>query len=205
MGAAGSDMITSDMDMEQFKVAMGEENYNEEDFAALANDDGVITKETIKTMTAHTDCFLTHDWGDDELGRNNHTRVSEVNDTLKEHGLVPWFDSDRMEGNIMAQMCAGIDNASCVVVFITQRYMEKVGGANAQDNCKKEFNYAERRKTGDKMIPVVMEPRMRDTSQWSGPIGMVLGGQLYVDLSEDSKWEAGIAQLVKTIKEMAST
>jgi len=43
------------------------------------------------------------------------------------------------------------------VVFITANYIAKVGGENMADNCKKEFLYADRRKTAKLMIPVVME------------------------------------------------
>ena len=46
----------------------------------------------------------------------------------------------------MDQMCRGIDNAKVVLVFITKRYCDKVGGDNEGDNCKLEFNYAVRRK-----------------------------------------------------------
>ena len=40
-----------------------------------------------------------------------------------------------------------------------------------QDNCKKEFLYAITRKK--KLIPVVMEKAVKDTSRWIGPVGLV--------------------------------
>ena len=79
-------------------------------------------------------------------------------------------------------MVQGIDNANCVVVFITRRYVEKVSGENASDNCQLEFNYAGLQKTGTNMIAVVMEPDMRNTKMW-GECGMVLGNNLYIDMS----------------------
>jgi hypothetical protein len=82
-------------------------------------------------------------------------------------------------------MVAGIDNAQCVVVFITKRYTEKVAGDNAEDNCHLEFNYAALRKTATRMISVVMEERMRNTRTWGVEVAMVLGGRLYVDLCGD--------------------
>ena len=39
--------------------------------------------------------FLAHDWGTDELGRDNHMRVSKVNDALKTAGMKTWFDAER--------------------------------------------------------------------------------------------------------------
>ena len=47
-----------------------------------------------------TDCFLTHAWGKDMLGRDNHERVSRINSELKKRGISVWFDSERMIGNI---------------------------------------------------------------------------------------------------------
>ena len=39
------------------------------------------------------------------------------------------------------------------MVFVTQNYLEKVGGVNGpQDQCKKEFEYAERTKGADTLI-----------------------------------------------------
>ena len=135
-------------------------------------------------MTA-TDVFLTHDWGTDEKGRNNHGRVTEVNVALKAAGLTTWFDEDKMTGNVVDQMCGGIDRATVVIVFITQRYCDKVGGSAQGDNCKMEFSYACRRRGISNMVAVVMEPRMLNPGNWSGGLGMALGGTLYVNMSED--------------------
>jgi len=73
-------------------------------------------------------------------------------------------------------MANGIDNSSCILVFITKKYMDKVNGDNEEDNCKLEFNYASRHKTACKMIPIVMEERMLNSRIWHGELGMVLGG-----------------------------
>ena len=140
------------------------------------------------SSSAEYDAFLTHDWGDDELGRSNHARVAEVNRLLKAAGFVTWFDEDRMQGDIVSQMANGIDSSAAVLVFVTENYCIKVAGAGrngADDNCKKEFDYASRRKGIEKMIAAVMEPRCRDPTKWQGAVGMTLGGRLYKDLAED--------------------
>eukprot|EP01147_Barroeca_monosierra_P006758 gene6758-378_t len=36
---------------------------------------------------SHFDIFLSHDWGTDQEGRNNHDRVAMLNTMLKAHGL----------------------------------------------------------------------------------------------------------------------
>ena len=146
------------------------------------------------------DCFLTHDWGEDEKSRPNHDRVSEVNRLLKAQGLVTWFDEERMQGNVVAQMTNGIDRSATVIVFVTQRYCAKVAGkgdAGDDDNCKREFEYACLRKGVAKMITVVMEPCCRDTKKWQGGVGFNLGGRLYKDLSDDEM--KAMPQLIEEI------
>ena len=160
-------------------------------------------------MAQTYDAFLAHDWGEDELGRNNHARVTKVNEALKQAGVVTWFDSDRMRGDINLQMADGLDAAAVVCVFVTQRYMDKVNGrgeAGKDDNCKFEFDYALRRKGVASMLPVVMEPRCKCPSDWTGVVGGKLGGILYVDLSSDDKaaFKAGINHLVREIRFMVT-
>lgn len=101
--------------------------------------------------------FLTHDWGMDSKGRNNHSRVAEVChphhappktiaillkfdlpqvkridlhhqvcSKLKARGIQPWFDNDRMTGEVPHKMAKGIDDSKCVAVFVTSRYFTKV-------------------------------------------------------------------------------
>ena len=167
--------------------------YDKQLFNGCADSDNMVTLEQLrKAFELKTDVFLTHDWGK-ELGMDNHDRVSKVNEALKKRGLLTWFDSEKMEGNVKKKMIQGIENAYCIVVFITKRYMDKVNSDNAEDNCQLEFNYSSRRKTAKRMVSVVMEERMRDTAEWVGEVGMVLGGTLYVDLTSD------VSQLVNTL------
>ena len=70
--------------------------------------------------------FLTHNWSEDENGRNNHERVSRIHQGLKAKGLNMWFDSERMQGAIVDQMIQGIDDSAIVVVFLTKKYMNKM-------------------------------------------------------------------------------
>jgi len=125
--------------------------------------------------------FLTHTWVKDELNRDNHARVGIVNKLLKAQGFQTWFDEDKMVGHIDNMMAKGIDNSTIILVFVTKVYMEKVA-SEGHDNCKGEFTYATNR--NKKMIPIVMESCMRDTKKWGGPLGLRLGGHLYVDMSE---------------------
>ena len=146
------------------------------------------------------DCFLTHDWGEDEAGRDNHARVARVCAALKAEGLRPWFDEEQMRGDINDKMVEGIEASASMVCFITKRYLQKAGGKGpngSDDNCKFEFDYACRRKGVDRMIPVVMEEGCRNASEWAGTVGGKLGGLLYFDLTSD-----GVA-FDETVKRLA--
>ncbi len=94
-----------------------------------------------------------------------------------------WLDEERMTGNIVKQMCDGIDKSRYVIVFVTQNYIDKINGKGPKgdrDNCHLEFNYAARKKGASKMIAVVMEDACSDSSDWDGPVGMCLGGGSFI-------------------------
>ena len=61
------------------------------------------------------DVFLTHDWGEDELGRDNHVRVSKINTALQSRGIKTWFDAEAMRENVQQKMIDGIDKTVCVL------------------------------------------------------------------------------------------
>ena len=75
-------------------------------------------------MTARTDVFLSHNWGKDEYGRNNHQRVSFINEELKARGYKTWFDEEKLPGNIDEKMAREIERTEGVIVFITRSYYE---------------------------------------------------------------------------------
>jgi len=137
------------------------------------------------------------------MGRNNHKRVSAINNALKGEGITTWFDDEKLNGDIVRQMTSGIDNAKIVIVFLTQTYIDKVRGESRKginDNCKIEFEYAVRKKTGDNMISVVMEHCCKDQSKWDGAVGAFLGGRLYTDFRDDSKLDSCIECLMEDIE-----
>ena len=82
--------------------------------------------------------------------------MQAVNTALKQRGIITWFDGERMAGQVVDQMCRGIDQSALVGVAITKRYMEKVYGENQNDNCKIEFNYARAEKSADGMLAIPM-------------------------------------------------
>ena len=150
-------------------------------------------------MAARTDVFLSHDWGKDEYGRDNHQRVSLINDELKARGYKTWFDEEKLAGNIDMEMAQGIEQTEGVIAFITRRYYEKVNGENARDNCQKEFQHASEIKTRAKIVPVVMEESMRDATPWKGLVGINIGREMYVDMSGDIENKAYLNQKMELL------
>ena len=148
--------------------------------------------------------------GTDELHRDNHATVSKVCEALKAHGIKPWFDSERMEHNIVDQMTNGIDDSACVAVFITSRYIDKVRSNNSNDNCKTEFNYARNQKSAKLMLAIPMEPRCMDASSWKGAVGATLGSELYhanfaFDIDEEpAKFRDNVKILAERIKTLTA-
>ena len=150
-------------------------------------------------MSARTDVFLSHDWGKDEYGRDNHQRVSLINDELKARGYITWFDEEKLAGNIDVEMAQGIEQTEGVIAFITRRYYEKVNGENARDNCQNEFQHASEIKTRAKIVPVVMEESMRDATPWKGLAGINIGREMYVDMSGDIENKAYLNQKMELL------
>lgn len=125
MGASAS-TLPDEIDKDTFiKVAEG---YNAVFFDKNCDAKGFIAKNKLLKLAKKTDVFLSHAWGKDQTGRDNHQRVKLINTALKERGLVTWFDEEQMAGDINDKMAGGIDNASCVAVFVSSNYMDKVGG-----------------------------------------------------------------------------
>eukprot|EP01031_Cornospumella_fuschlensis_P014535 gene14535-17750_t len=129
MGAGASSVSLPALDQDAFQ-RMAPDHFTVSLFNSIKDySTGVIPPARLMKFTSEaTDCFLTHDWGKDELGRDNHARVGRLNGLLKARGFRTWFDEEMMRGDIQQKMADGIEHAACVVVFITVRYMEKVAG-----------------------------------------------------------------------------
>ena len=109
--------------------------------------------------------------------------MKRINDAIKARGVIPWFDEERMIGNTRQKMVEGIENSDVIVVFVTETYRDKVNDGGGRDNCRFEFQHAFEQKGPEVMIPVVMEPCMRNPRDWTGVLGASLSAHLYIDFS----------------------
>lgn len=147
------------------------------------------------------DVFLSHKWGKDANGRDNHARVARIRDELEKRGIRCWFDEVFMAGNVNAAMAQGIENSKCFVAFITDHYRDDIN-SGVDNNCRSEFNHGKLMKGSHKMVAVVLEEGMRNPREWRGELGFALGSNLYVDLASDDPhhWQQGINKLYESIQ-----
>ena len=150
-------------------------------------------------MTNTTDVFLSHNWGTDEVGRDNHERVALINKALIKLGYCTWFDEEVLSGDIVDQITKGIEQTKCVIVFMTQKYLNKVNGDNANDYCKTEFYHASNVRTKDKMVAVIMEPCMTGR-EWMGRVGSCLNRKIFIDMSDNVKDENYLMEKMKSLQ-----
>ena len=155
-------------------------------------------------MTNTTDIFLSHNWGNDELGRNNHERVSLIKKALDKLGYCTWLDDEKLRGDIIEKITKGIEQTKCVIVFMTQKYYDKVNGDDPKDYCKLEFRHARNLKTRNKMVAVIMEPRMKGRV-WTGQVGLCLNGKMFIDMSDDVKEENYLMKKIQDLEKELGT
>ncbi len=67
--------------------------------------------------------------------------------------LPPQVDDFEMTGDIVAAMCRAVEQSACVAVFVTERYVRKVG-CEDDDNCKRGFSYAVQHKSTNNIVGV---------------------------------------------------
>lgn len=128
--------------------------------------------------------FLSHDWGDKEF---NHEKVNLICRHLQRCGLECWFDSMQLaEGTIIHDIYKGIDHSELFLVFVTKKYHRKLlqdeADVNVNDYCRLEFLYAQKMKTMENMVPIVMEESMLDQGKWNGILGMVFSLEICIFL-----------------------
>lgn len=143
-------------------------------------------------MVVSIRAFASHNWGKEA---ENHKRVAVVVDLLQKRGIDVWFDEHDMKGNILSAMCKGIDTSQVILIFLTREYVEKVEHGKDTDNVKREFMYAAR--APEKLVPILFDSTLA-SERWSGPVGMVLGSQLYHDMTDPTEDKAD--ELVRIIQ-----
>ena len=129
-------------------------------------------------MAPSFSCFLAHDHGIDERGRDNHERVSLACSRLAALGFTPWFDDQQLVGggDVTRKMADGIDASACVVIFVTRRFIEKASGSGAageDDKSKFElYASAETARPPAPRLPAPSTPALPLTGAARGAVTM---------------------------------
>lgn len=133
--------------------------------------------------------FISHAWGMDAIGRDNHERCRQLAKRLKEeYRYNIWIDHAEMYGNIDSAITRGINNSAVVLICLTEKYNSKINDAanncRPNDNCYKEWNYSLFKQK--LIIPVIMEESMKEIYlQREGIIPMYFHSTLFIDASID--------------------
>ncbi len=140
--------------------------------------------------------------------RDNHKRVTRLNEALRAANLTTWIDEEHQSStanspaSLHQSMSSGIDSSTKVLICITKRYMDKVAGKmGANDSCRKEFEYSARRKGLDHIIPVVMEKQCNNVEEWYGPLGLSLANSHYLDFTVNTNLSECVRDIAKHISD----
>jgi len=132
------------------------------------------------------DIFLSHAWGKNELGIDNHEKCKQLCNKLINNGYSVWFDDYEMIGNIDKNIMKGINSCKVVLICLTEKYVNKINDAvilnKPNDNCYKEWNYALFK--NKIIIPIIMEEKMKKIFLHNdGIIQMYLNALMFIDFS----------------------
>jgi len=130
--------------------------------------------------------FLSHAWGTDDVGRDNHLRVRSIANALRLMGWCVWLDEDCIKAgdDIDSKMTSGILTSDAVCVCCTRKYLEKINTNAKSDNCVKEWKLLHHARMP--VVPIVMEPFLLEPNSWpKGICTMYLLNRLFVDFSGD--------------------
>jgi hypothetical protein len=129
-------------------------------------------------------CFLSHDWG---FNKQNHEKVSVINEALISRGIITWFDSNQMKNDMIKDMEDGIMNSMCMMIFITENYQKKIldgeveaRTSNIVNNCYFEFDKGHQLNV--RRISIVMEQSMVSPPLWQGRLKELTNFK-YVDMA----------------------
>lgn len=195
------------VDKETFRRYAGSA-YNDALFDSIAVK-GIITREQLLMLGQTTDCFLSMDWGNDCYGRSNKERVGRVYMELQRRGLSVKLEEGALLGTqrIVNAVCDSIDKTRCVVLFLTQAYINSVERGSALENCQMEYSYASRRKHEEQIICVAMEEPMLNPANWGtsrGSVGTMMGHLPFINYVRDESFNDACTQLFERITTILS-
>ncbi|KAJ7372095.1 hypothetical protein OS493_020519 [Desmophyllum pertusum] len=134
--------------------------------------------ETGKEVSGHH-VMISYQWDAQEV-------LVEVKNKLQASGYRVWMDLEQMGGSTLEAMAKAVENASVVLVCVSQRYKES-------PNCRSEAEYAYQLRKD--IIPLMVQRNY----QPDGWLGMIVGTKLWIDFRNSYSIETGMAKLMKEL------
>jgi hypothetical protein len=123
--------------------------------------------------------FISYQWESKQI-------ILLIRDRLKAAGFNIWVDVDNMCGSVLEAMAEAVEDASVVLVCLTQKYKES-------PNCRTEAEYTFRRHKP--IIPLRLENKYYP----DGWLGALCGNHLVYDFSVSSKYDDSFTRLITVL------
>ncbi|XP_078366964.1 uncharacterized protein LOC144650989 isoform X1 [Oculina patagonica] len=112
--------------------------------------------------------------------------VIQLKNKLQADGYKVWMDIDEMGGSTLESMARAVENASVVLVCVSQKYKES-------PNCRSEAEYTYQ--LHKDVIPLMMDSKYRP----DGWLGFIVGSKFWIDFSEKHKLDSNADKLVREL------
>ena len=146
---------------------------------ALWELEGKTARDSKKSEATGNHVMISYQWDSQEV-------LIEVKNRLQASGYRVWMDLEQMGGSTLEAMAKAVENASVVLVCVSQRYKES-------PNCRSEAEYAYQLRKD--IIPLMMQ---RDYKP-DGWLGMIVGTKLWIDFKNNYSIETGTGKLMKEL------
>ena len=146
---------------------------------ALWELEGKTARDSDKRETTGNHVMISYQWDSQEV-------LIEVKNRLQASGYRVWMDLEQMGGSTLEAMAKAVENASVVLVCVSQRYKES-------PNCRSEAEYAYQLRKD--IIPLMMQRNYKA----DGWLGMLVGTKLWIDFQSKYVIEAGAEKLIKEL------
>ncbi|KAJ7380757.1 hypothetical protein OS493_007135 [Desmophyllum pertusum] len=134
---------------------------------------------TLQQVTGTKHVMISYQWDVQRL-------VIQLKNKLQADGYKVWMDIDEMGGSTLESMASAVENASVVLVCVSQKYKES-------PNCRSEAEYTYQ--LHKDIIPLMMDNKYRP----DGWLGFIVGTKFWIDFSEKYKLDSNADKLEKEL------
>jgi len=96
----------------------------------------------------------------------------KIKEKLESFGYKVWIDVNDIHGSSLEAMAQAVENSSCVLMCVTERYRQSI-------NCQAEAQYAF--KMNKKIIPIIMESGYENVKGW---LGIIMGDKIFINFTK---------------------